>query len=203
MIDKRRRKGVHPLLALVLLAIGAGVFAGNVMPLLHRGGVGAAIDGLLSSAAVDDVGEASPAESEPSLGDLLAHYGSFTPGGPVRCAFAAAAALELSVPAVPAGETRPQGDGGWDGGDPPQVQLTFIMLGPVPRAVINGVVVGTGDNIAGDRLVAIHRDAVLLRHGARTLTYGLESRWPREFAPELQRRAAQTKTTMSAEGTER
>jgi hypothetical protein len=193
MKQKASKKGVHPLLAVLLLAVGLLVFAWKVVPLLRRADarLGPADPAALAPAAADDAEGVDPEDGQ--LGDLLAQYGSYRPGTPVRCSFAG---VDPGMPpAAPAGETLPQGGGGWVGGDPPQLRVSFLMIGgPVARAVVDGVVVGVGDTVAGGRVTAIRADCVVLRAGARTLTYGMDASWPREVARELQQRAENDKT---------
>lgn len=182
MSKKRQRKSVHPLLALGLLALGVAVFAVNVAPLLQGGDVG----GSASPAPLASEDAAPEPAAEDELGDLLAQFGSYAPGTAVRQAFGRGD----GIAAAPAVETAPVA-GAWQGDDPPQLHLGFLMLGgAVARAVVDGAIVGIGDPVAGGSVAAIHKDCVVLRLGARTLTYDMDTAWPREFGRELQRRSA-------------
>lgn len=184
---RRRKKGLHPLVAFALLA-GSAAFA-----FLTLGG-GTATAMLDDPGWYDDEDEFDePGDSgaeEVRWNDLLAVHGSLGEDVAVMHAFADAPQVQL-LGAVPLGETAPGAGRRWRGGDPPALRLGVVMVSlGSRRAVVDGRVLGIGDTIADAEVVAIERDLLRLRWRGRELTYDLEDEVPREFRAERDRRAA-------------
>ncbi|MBK8096333.1 MAG: hypothetical protein IPK26_04455 [Planctomycetes bacterium] len=198
MSRKKGKKGMNPVVAVLLLAMGGGVAGVNLL----GGGKAAeapldpSITGDGSPPAMDDQaggGELPTAAGEPQKVDLLAKLGSFGKDTQVPHVFIKP---ELVSPApAPGQETAPQAVDGWIGVDPPQLTLAVTMVsGQACRALLQGTVVGIGDTIAGCVVTGVTRDTVeLLSADDKTLTYDFDLDWPREFRATLTRRAAREK----------
>lgn len=198
MSRKKGKKGMSPVLAVLLLAIGAGVAGVNLLgggraeePLPDPSITG---DGSLPPMAdPGGTGEGLAAGSEAARLDLLAKLGSFAKDTVVPHVFVKP---ELVTPgATPGPETAIQAVDGWIGADPPQLNLAVTMVsGRACRALLQGTVVGVGDTIVGCVVTGVTRDTVELSTADnRTLTYDFDLEWPREFRATLARRAAREK----------
>jgi hypothetical protein len=185
MRPAKKRRGMRPGVALLLLGVAAAVFTWNLRPLLGGGGAGPGTTAAV--AGQQTAGEVAAAVED---ADLLGRHGSYHVGSPVRAAFAPSHADAIA--AAPLAEGRnPVASAAtpWRGPDPAQLRVSFVMQGgAIDRAVVNGVVVGVGDRIEGVRIVAIVKAGVQVISGDRQLDYGMDSPWPRQFADELQRR---------------
>lgn len=168
--------------AVALLGLGGAVFGyrmlggdgGGAVPMAK-----AEVDDALDADAAGETGDST------ALGDLLVAWGSYRRGTPLVNPFAVVTAAVRSVPPAPAGEMA-RTAGPWPGVDPPRMQLTFVLLGgDLARAVVDGNVVGIGDQVAAGAVVAIARDSLRVRAADRELTYDLTDPWPREFRAEL------------------
>ncbi len=187
-MSKKQRKGVPPVVAVLMLVVG-GAVAGNA--LLDLGSSPAPVpfdpmgDDFDDEDGLNDVLAGADAAN---WEDLLARHGSYAIGMPVRMAV-----TELALQAIaptPLAETGGPSVG-WRGTEPPQLQLGVVMLSDrADRAVLGGQVVGTGEEIQGFAVERIERGAVVGIWRGRVLTYDFENAWPREFRSELERRRA-------------
>jgi len=180
----KKKKGLHPAVAVGFLVVAAGVAANSFL--------GGANGPTLSVAS--DIPEAAAEPQDGAVGepiawqDLLAVHGSYDRKTPVRLAFSALVELQNAAPA-PSGETRPIAAGRWTGADPPAIHVGVVMISAGSRrAVIDGRVVGIGDPLGGTTIAAIERDVVTLKMGEQLLTYDFDNEYPREFRPEQTRR---------------
>lgn len=188
----KKRKGLSPAVAVLLLVVCGGGAWWSLSGSLS----GPAADGGDAIATGDGDFDAEPEATEEGEGeankpgrDLLAEFGSYERGKPVRMAFASL--LDIAIQAAPAVETNASPGARWIGADPPTMQVGVVMVGEsVRRAVVNGVVVGVGDNVGRSTVVGIERDAIHVVWGSRRLTYDLDNEYPREFRSEVQRRGA-------------
>ncbi|MBL9075978.1 MAG: hypothetical protein JNL08_00660 [Planctomycetes bacterium] len=186
--QRRKQKRTSPAVAVAMLVV-----AGSVAFVSLRGQFGAAplIGEAPPEAFVDEpeAGEAAEAGDDEAPGiDLLLKYGSWQAGTPVRMAFASIGGASAMIAAAPAGEVALPTQR-WVGADPPQLRLGVVMVGDAARrAVVDGAVVGLGDQIGRAIVVAIERDVLVLTWGGKRLTYDLDNAWPREFRAELRRR---------------
>jgi len=194
---KKKKKGVHPVVALGLLGAALAV-AGRTM----LGGDAAL--GLVPAAAGQDAdptaatesGGGEAAEAGVKWSDLLALHGSFRAGREVRLAFSA---FEYpSFWAAPGGESGAS-YGRWNGEDPPMLKLGVVMISEASRrAVLGGRVVGVGDELDTARVLQIEPGVVYVQWSGRRLTYDLDSDAPREFRGELAQRQSENKDGLEA-----
>jgi len=182
-MTRRKKKGMPPLLAFGMLAVGVGFVGWRLLPGSPAGGG----DSSQPIVTDPDMGEGEAVASVVAAAtDLNEKFGSWS-SNPVRLAFSILA--EAAPPAAaPAGEvSRPVS---WDGDDPPSLRLGVVMLSPgAQRAVLDGRVVGRGDVVKGAVVTDIRNGTVVVRWRARTLTYDLEDANPREFRAEAARRS--------------
>lgn len=192
MSRRKKKKGVHPVVALGLF-VAASAVAGRAM--LGGGAdhgpdpsaVGLDADPL---ADTEEVG-GDAADASVAWADLLAVHGSFRAGREVRLAFSA---FEYpSFWAAPGGESGAS-YGRWTGEDPPLLKLGVVMISAASRrAVLGGRVVGVGDEFDAVRVLQIERGVVQVQWSGRRLTYDLDSDAPREFRGELAQRRVENK----------
>jgi hypothetical protein len=194
---KKRKKGLHPVVALGLfgaaLAVAGRTFLGGETPL---GTDPSAAEGDFDpSAAAEDGGDQAE-DAGVKWSDLLAVHGSFRPGREVRLAFSA---FEYpSFWAAPGGESGAS-YGRWTGEDPPLMKLGVVMISAASRrAVLGGRVVGVGDELDTVRVLQIEPGVVYVQWSGRRLTYDLESDAPREFRGELAQRQVENKDGLEA-----
>lgn len=188
-MKKVEKKGLNPVVAVLFLLVSGGIAANQLL----GGGLSVGGLGLVASGPADEELALDGEQAQATAGavrwtDLLAVHGSYGRDAAVRMAFAV---LEnpAARPATPIGETRPGADGRWVGEDPPVLRLGVVMVSAGSRrAVVDGHVVGVGDELAGGKVAAIERGLLVLSWGGRTLTYDLEAPQPREFREELARR---------------
>ena len=190
----KKQKGIRPAVAVLLLVVcGGGAWwslAGSLGGPAAGGGDAGAVGAGDFEPEPDgpEEGEGEGEANKPGR-DLLAEHGSYERGKPVRMAFASL--LDVAIQAAPAVETNAASGARWIGADPPAMHVGVVMVGEtVRRAVVNGVVVGLGDNVGRTTVVGIERDAIHVVWGSRRLTYDLENEYPREFRSEVQRRGA-------------
>jgi hypothetical protein len=184
-----KKKGIHPVVALLLLLGSVGFAVKSLMGSL-RDKTAVQLADLIGLGEEDDL-----MLDEPQVGagaivwtDLLRAYGSFDPKEGVRLAFSVMVS-SAAVAAAPAGETSLDSGQRWVGEDPPMLRLGVVMVSDQSRrAVLAGSVVGIGDAVAGGEVVAIEPGTLRLRWQQRELTYDLDSEVPREFRAESQRR---------------
>ena len=149
----------------------------------------------------DDEGAASVSDGRrASSVDLLAKHGSLEQLASVNASFRNRFADQAQMqgdgsssatnPApAPLGETLRDG---WKSDEwPSEHRISLVMMTGVPRAVVDGRVVGVGDAIAAGTVTAIDAHGVEVDTGSRHLYYDLVGPYPREFRSELQRRSAQ------------
>lgn len=184
-MNRRRttKRRVHPAVAVLLLLASASYSAWSLFGKHgdeQSSGLAAFI-GIEDPVAIDDATAASVEEVR--WRDLLAMHGSFDGRSPVRMAFAV-----LSDAAAPGAAPAVEVDPGtrWRGADPPMLRLGVVMVSAAARrAVLDGRVVGVGDQVAEGQIVAIEPGVVRLRWQQRELTYDLDGPAPREFRGEL------------------
>lgn len=189
----RKKKGVNPMLALVLFVAAVAVGGRTLL------GGGTEASPPPATADVDfDPTTAGPGadgavaeETAVKWSDLLAVHGSFRPGREVRLAFSA---FEYtSFWAAPGGESGAV-YGRWTGEDPPLLKLGVVMISAASRrAVLGGRVVGVGDEFDAVRVLQIEPGVVTVQWSGRRLTYDLDSDAPREFRGELAQRQVENK----------
>lgn len=200
---KRKKKGMHPLVAVGLLACSA-TFAFVTLGGEFGTDTIAQLDDMIGFDDFDDEDDWSDGEQQQTVQwtDLLARHGSLAADAEVRHAFASAPDAAVFA-AAPIGETAP-GGGRWRGDDPPALRLGVVMVSlGSRRAVFGGEVVGVGDAIAGGQVAAIEQGVLRLRWRGRELTYDLGDDAPREFRAERDRRAAAQRVADEADGDER
>lgn len=187
-MKKVERRGLNPVVAVLFLLVSGGIAANQLL----GGGLSVGGLGLVATGPADEElaldGEQAQSSGALRWTDLLAVHGSYGRDAPVRMAFAV---LEnpAARPATPIGETRAGSDGRWVGEDPPSLRLGVVMVSAGSRrAVVDGHVVGVGDELAGGKVAAIERGRLVLAWGGRTLTYDLDAPQPLEFREELARR---------------
>jgi hypothetical protein len=201
-----RRRGVHPVAAVVLLLASVAVVT---RPLWSEVAGESGSDDLLADGGGDlllDAVAGEVAQVAPVAVDLLQIHGSYDRATPVRVAFVAPVDA-VAVDAAPMVETAPLPAGRWLGEDPPALQIGVVLIGGgTARAVVGGVVVGVGDRIGEARVVGIEAELLRVDWRRRRLNYELGSEWPREFRGELERRgggaAAEPGTGAAAEPVE-
>lgn len=180
--ERPKKKGMNPVVAVLILLASVGFAAKSLMGTL--GGEAAEFADLIGLGEGEDDPELFDTQeaSEIAWRDLLAEYGSYDPGTPVRPAFSVMAA---SMPASPVGETSQR----WIGDAPPSMRLGVVMVSEKSRrAVFGGAVVGVGESVAGGVVAAIEPGLLRLDWRQRSLTYDLDSEVPREFRAEHARR---------------
>jgi hypothetical protein len=198
---KKKRQGMHPGLAVVILLVCGGIAAKSLLPKAGPGPEGD--DGSLSADAmvVDDEAAIDGVGSEAISVDLLAQHGSFAGRVALGLAFHVPADF---VAAAPAGETQQYATPGrWGEEEPPSLQLGVVMISSGSRrALLGGRVVGVGDEVDGVEITAISVGLVTGRWQGHQLSYDLEQVVPREFRAEWARRhAAATDESTTTSGT--
>lgn len=194
----KKKKGVHPLLAVGLFTVAAAVAGRTLLggaPEAQSGAPMASND--FDPASADPAAEgAEAADAAPAWVDLLAVHGSFRGGSEVRLAFSA---FEYpSFWAAPGGESGAV-YGRWTGEDPPLLKLGLVMISAASRrAVLGGRVVGIGDEVDGVRVLQIEKGVVVAQWSDRRLTYDLDAEAPREFRAELAQRQVENKDGQDA-----
>lgn len=185
-MKNRKKKGLHPGVAVVFLLAGGGFAAKSLL----GSSASAPSGGSQESFAVEIAGEVA-ADAGASR-DLLAVHGSYDRRTRVQLAFHAPAEVEPG--AAPASETAARSDDGWQGEDPPSLRLGVVLISDaVRRASLGGKIVGVGDSI-GDAVVReIERGRVFVQWRGRGLTYELDGEVPVEFRAEVARREAERK----------
>lgn len=183
----KKKKGLHPAVAVGIFVVAAG-FAAKSFLGMANGPAPSVVGDTASAPAEAAATTAAPADGPDcetiAWKDLLAVHGSYDRKAPVRLAFSTLAELEHVAPA-PSGETRPIAAGRWTGVDPPAIHVGVVMISAAARrAVIDGRVVGVGDPIGDTTIAAIERDVVTLKMGAQLLTYDFDDAYPREFRSE-------------------
>jgi hypothetical protein len=182
---------MHPAFAVLILLVCGGFAAksllgkGNDEGGITDDGAGVVvIDPELDGAEGSEAGVAE----QPMSIDLLALHGSFTGASAVGFAFHMPPELAL---AAPIGETSMTAPGNWGAEEPPSLQLGVVMISKGSRrAVLQGQVVGVGDQIAGVTVTAIVAGLVATEWKGRRLSYDLDGAVPREFRAEWARRHA-------------
>lgn len=203
MRKTKKKKGLHPAVAVVFLVLAGGYAGKSVFDQLGGPAPGPGAGAAAPAGTVDVAAASGPAPDAAVFCDLLAVHGSYDRKIPVRLAFSTAADAGQPAPS-PLGETAPvAAPGRWVGADPPAVQLGVVMISDGSRrAVIDGRVVGVGDPVQNASVVAIEQKVVTLKMGERLLTYDFDDRYPREFRGEQalreQERARQAAEAASA-----
>lgn len=195
---KTKKKGMHPLLA-VLILLGSGAFVANSLGLF----AGKSAQDFANLIGIDEGAdlelEDDVQHEEIRWRDLLARYGSYDADQPVQAVFAAMPDAQL-VAAAPVGEIAPRSSR-WVGDDPPEIRLGVVMVSArARRAVLGGVVVGVGEAIGGGKVVSIEPGVVRLRWQNRELTYDLDGAIPREFRAEHELRRIEAATREQQSG---
>jgi hypothetical protein len=184
-MKRTRSRRVHPAAAVLILAASLAFVVRSVAGEWWDQGVA----GSPAEPAAADLSDGRNTDVEPVGFDLLARHGSYEKGRGVRSAFA----LVVEAAAVPAGESAPLAPRRWTGADPPQLALGMVMVSAAARrAVLDGRVVGVGDQVGDCRIEAIERDRVRCRWQGQPLTYEIGERVPCEFRAEMALRAAES-----------
>jgi hypothetical protein len=190
---KKRKKGMHPAVAVGLFLVCAGVAAYQFLGMRTAPPTAAAGGDTPVADEVQDAPGGDPVAVVWS--DLLAKHGSFAKDSNVQLAFVVAE----EAAAAPAGEVTATRGSGWLGLDPPSLKLGVVMLaGAARRAVLGGKVVGVGDTVVDGEVSAIEPGKVVLAWRSRTLTYQLDSDVPVEFRAEAARREAERQAAQQA-----
>lgn len=182
--SRPKKKGLNPIVAILILLGSVGFVAKSLMGSLGGGAASEFADMIGLGDEGDDLDpEDGEAESEIVWRDLLVEHGSYDRQSPVRLAFSVMA--NTAPGAAPGGETVDQ----WVGDEPPSLRLGVVMVSEKSRrAVLAGAVVGVGDFIGGGAVLAIEPGTLRLRWQQRELTYDLDSEVPREYRVEHARR---------------
>lgn len=181
---RARKKGVQPLVAVGML-LATGSFAAWSLGGLFGPPAAPGIGRVFVADEADET--AAAADTAPRWQDLLAVYGSYDGSAVVRMAFA----MRVDAAASPAPLGESDAAMRWRGNDPPMLRLGVVMVSEAARrAVLDGRVVGVGDQIAGGEIIGIEAGLVQMRWQSKVLTYDLDGVVPREFRAELLLRGA-------------
>lgn len=185
--NRKKKKGLNPIAAIAILGCSV-MFV--TKPYWSAEETVSSLAGLIGFEDDPDMGIEGPQElAVVQYQDLLAAYGSFQASDSVARAFSTT--FENLQFAAPGGETQHYERGRWTGVDPPMVRVGVIMVSESSRrAVLNGAVLGIGDDVGTSEatVASIRRGLVRLRWRKRDLTYDLDSTAPREFRAEQTRR---------------
>jgi hypothetical protein len=184
---EKKRKGIPPAFALVAL-VGSLAYVGQSIWSVYGDDASTGLASLIGIEIPVEEDAKSGEPQAPEWRDLLDPHGSFDSEEAVRLAFSKVTDPE-AVPAAPIGEVVKRAPTAWFGDDPPKLRLTLVMVSDeAQRAILDGELVGVGDEVEGAEILGIEVGAVTVRWRERELTYDLRSKVAVEFRAEYERR---------------